>query len=620
MSCNKEEFVTKHSPISIAVSKSLVYNWIQNSKNNTNNFKLSQRSDTVMIDSLVKEIQWDKAVSYYDEIKLQYVIEVPIIQKIDYAYMIPWNGLSYHPTTYEQKNKRSLIIVQDDSLNIHIAICNILGSSEYFQSGKTNESNNYQFKDTSYSGYVVYTDWNDNILEGYEFEHGMPTGWCINVNGTLDTIPKAKVRWKDCKFVFTWSWYEFIQDYTKKDCKCGHFVGRGELLLEIICYNMPRSSRGGGFSGNFGGNGGYPTIPGRGYRGGNGGGENPTNPDTRTWIQVKLEKAYECIGGAGIKGIMAEVALKEKAKNLCGKSYEELLLQAYDNMIEQGKDCSDINAVNDMLKDLEAMIDANFSQAMKTFRSKYGTLNMNEKEFLNFVNTSPCLDFCSNEAELEKCLIKNFAGLTDEEWELLNLKLNKVEKDWIYQNSWAMKYLIKYIKNCGGNSDPSRPDLGILGNIIRSYLDSDVSKDYFDRYWLGQGDLILNIDQFNEIYDETLVRGKIEDTFEEVIYKGQSARKHGARINSGKHLLSIGGYTLYKDLNSLPIGLYDYYDFNWHLGVLIPVDFDGDKTVYDNLLTTIAGCTDRTFLSEWKTRAVNVASLFSSARPYKIGY
>ena len=46
--------------------------------------------------------------------------------------MIPWNGLSYHPTTYEQKNKRSLIIVQDDSLNIHIAICNILGSSEYF--------------------------------------------------------------------------------------------------------------------------------------------------------------------------------------------------------------------------------------------------------------------------------------------------------------------------------------------------------------------------------------------------------------------------------------------------------------------------------------------------------
>lgn len=115
-------------------------------------------------------------------------------------------------------------------------------------------------------------------------------------------------------------------------------------------------------------------------------------------------------------------------------------------MIEQGKDCSDINAVNDMLKDLEAMIDANFSQAMKTFRSKYGTLNMNEKEFLNFVNTSPCLDFCSNEAELEKCLIKNFAGLTDEEWELLNLKLNKVEKDWIYQNSWAMKYLIKYIK------------------------------------------------------------------------------------------------------------------------------------------------------------------------------
>ncbi|MBK7225248.1 MAG: hypothetical protein IPH96_07455 [Saprospiraceae bacterium] len=54
---------------------------------------------------------------------------------------------------------------------------------------------------------------------------------------------------------------------------------------------------------------------------------------------------------------------------------------------------------------------------MKTFRSKYGTLNMNEKEFLNFVNTSPCLDFCSNEAELEKCLIKNFAGLTDEEWE-----------------------------------------------------------------------------------------------------------------------------------------------------------------------------------------------------------
>jgi len=158
-----------------------------------------------------------------------------------------------------------------------------------------------------------------------------------------------------------------------------------------------------------------------------------------------------------------------------------------------------------------------------------------------------------------------------------------------------------------------------MGNLNRIFLSFEKDKWYFERYWLGEGDLDLTSDEFNQIYNQTLNNGKIEDC-QNIEYNGNQAKQCACRIKSGEYFKSIGWYTLYTDLSDNPIGLYDYYNFDWHLGLLIPIDFNGDKVIYDNLLTTVAGCTDRTFISEWSTRAVSIASLLSNAKPYKIKY
>src|SRR5690606_31613271 len=47
--------------------------------------------------------------------------------------------------------------------------------------------------------------------------------------------------------------------------------------------------------------------------------------------------------------------------------------------------------------------------------------------------------------------------------------LNSKDENFIEDNTWIIPYLEEFIEECGGN-DPGRPDLGIIGNLIRTFL------------------------------------------------------------------------------------------------------------------------------------------------------
>ncbi|HEX5112472.1 MAG TPA: hypothetical protein VFV79_06480 [Saprospiraceae bacterium] len=89
----------------------------------------------------------------------------------------------------------------------------------------------------------------------------------------------------------------------------------------------------------------------------------PNGSNTPTWAQEKLANAKECINNSGLIGSAIDLRIREKSLLLCGATYEDLLVRAYENMIEVGKDCNDLGATAEMLSDMESMVDSNISWA-----------------------------------------------------------------------------------------------------------------------------------------------------------------------------------------------------------------------------------------------------------------
>ncbi len=104
-------------------------------------------------------------------------------------------------------------------------------------------------------------------------------------------------------------------------------------------------------------------------------------------------------------------------------------------------------------------------------------------------------------------------------------------------------------------------DLGWAGNFLRNRLDSQVEKDNFTRYWLGQGDLHLTTDSFNAISAEIsrelpTYGGYHIGTSSGVVF----AYKTDFYSTSFDGLL--GSAWVFYDKKGVPIGLFDRYDFN----------------------------------------------------------
>src|SRR5690606_34686285 len=147
--------------------------------------------------------------------------------------------------------------------------------------------------------------------------------------------------------------------------------------------------------------------------------------------------------------------------------------------------------------------------------------------------------------------------------------LNSKDENFIEDNTWIIPYLEEFIEECGGN-DPGRPDLGIVANLIRTFLPSNEEKLFFERYWEGIGDWTQSTNMFNEIVAminkyaaEWNLRGATD-------FNGQEVLKYHFDVPNGlEYDLALGQFTFYLDSTGEVVGIYDEYNFDWHQGFQI---------------------------------------------------
>jgi len=192
------------------------------------------------------------------------------------------------------------------------------------------------------------------------------------------------------------------------------------------------------------------------------------------------------------------------------------------------------------------------------------------------------------------------------------------EKIFIRDNEWTIDFLEEYLENCGGNSDSNRPDLGVLGNLIRSYLNTTREKQFFERYWKGNGDWTIPTNMFNEL--KTLINNNPNRTIgggSNVTFNGSPALRYQFNGYNTDYSLALGHFTYYTDMSGNVIGISDDYNFNAQASEGITIQ---NYALLAGPTATIAGCTTRGFLNEWKTRATGVAGLLNGAKSYIVKY
>lgn len=142
-----------------------------------------------------------------------------------------------------------------------------------------------------------------------------------------------------------------------------------------------------------------------------------------------------------------------------------------------------------------------------------------------------------------------------------------------------------------------RPDLGSLGNEIRNRAGSDFSKDMFENYWLGKGDVNLSQSRFNDIVKHAGAGGKGSNVILSNSQPGV-ARVHSFYGDSNPYALVLGRATIFYQ-GGVPVGFQDGYNFNWRW---------------------MWGEGSRTIPNELKTRAVSTAGFLYGAEPFNIYY
>lgn len=196
--------------------------------------------------------------------------------------------------------------------------------------------------------------------------------------------------------------------------------------------------------------------------------------------------------------------------------------------------------------------------------------------------------------------------------------LNSKDENFIEDNTWIIPYLEEFIEECGGN-DPGRPDLGIIGNLIRTFLPHNEEKLFFERYWEGIGDWTLSTNMFNEIVAMINNYPAEWDLQGVADFNGQEVVKYHFDVPYGlEYDLALGQFTFYLNSTGMVVGIYDEYNFDWHQGLTI--SGPGTTPTVSLLINSLIGCTDRGFINEWQTRAVSAAGLFSGAKNYKVSY
>jgi RHS repeat-associated protein len=113
------------------------------------------------------------------------------------------------------------------------------------------------------------------------------------------------------------------------------------------------------------------------------------------------------------------------------------------------------------------------------------------------------------------------------------------------------------------STQQQKPDLGRLGNKIRSYAGSDFSKGLFENYWLKKGDYYLTQNTFEEVAAIADKAGAKDIRGSEIIIDG---KKYVVKVisfyGSDKYDKAFGSATLIYDQHGKAVGFYDKYDFD----------------------------------------------------------
>ncbi len=189
-------------------------------------------------------------------------------------------------------------------------------------------------------------------------------------------------------------------------------------------------------------------------------------------------------------------------------------------------------------------------------------------------------------------------------------QLTDAEITIIEQNNWLSDDLLSFME-CS-LYDPEDP-LSPLGQLIRSFLDHQQDKDFFSLYWsglMGICDDEEKIDGYCVFHlsdaqmDEINLYGEIDDAsgmFDILIENPWGATI--GRMGSADITVVEGEIVEFCNL----------YDFDWNYGLTFgQASHQPIITGISPIINTICGITGRSFSNEWKTRAVNIASLIES--------
>ena len=149
----------------------------------------------------------------------------------------------------------------------------------------------------------------------------------------------------------------------------------------------------------------------------------------------------------------------------------------------------------------------------------------------------------------------------------------------------------------------NRPDLGFIGNLIRDKAGSEFSKNLFENYWLGKGDIELTSKKFEAIllyikennpkrYDKKYINIVTNDNRKLKGYKQAVSFYLSSEFDR-----AFGVATIILNSKNEIIGFYDYYNFD-------PKEW-GIRSIKNELIT----------------RSVYYLSILSSnAKPFAIRY
>lgn len=113
-----------------------------------------------------------------------------------------------------------------------------------------------------------------------------------------------------------------------------------------------------------------------------------------------------------------------------------------------------------------------------------------------------------------------------------------------------------------------RDDLGYVGNNIRKRASSEFSKDMFENYWNGDGDIELTGERFMGVLlyvkDNDLKMSDLESTSftDSDGDEGKGTQRVASFYNSVEYKDTFGSATLNYTSKARIIGIYDKYDFN----------------------------------------------------------